>query len=147
MSTLLSKLSLTARPENTKDNPILRRRQKLLLKMDEQLAMAQSHIKGKPHTCFKEKWQVNPETNVREKVRVPKNIKPFYYKRDNKYFLEIRYFNKPLELQKDMYAIEVGEPEALVATIKTVIEAIVAGELDQLLVPIAPINKKKAANK
>ncbi|MBL4941908.1 MAG: hypothetical protein JKY81_09620 [Colwellia sp.] len=144
---ILNQLSLTACPENTKDNPILRRRQKLLLKMDEQLAMAQSHIEGKPHTCFKEKWQVNPETKIREKVRVPKNIKPFYYKRDNKYFLEIRYFNKALELQKDMYAIDVGEPEALVATIKTVIEAIVAGELDDLLVPIAPINKKKSTKK
>lgn len=142
MSTLLSKLSLTARPENTKDNPLLKRREKLLIKCDEQLAMATAHVAGETYTCFKEKWQVNPETNVREKVRVPKQIKPWFYKRDNKYLLEIRYANKPLELQSDMHAIEVGEPEALVATIKTVIEAIVAGELDALLVPIAPVGKK-----
>lgn len=147
MSTLLSKLSLTASNKNTKDNPVLRRREKLLAKCDEQLAMAQSHIEGKPHTCFKEKWQVNPQTNVREKVRVPKNIKPWFYKRDNKYFLEIRYANKPLELQPDMHAVEVGESDALTSTIETVIAAIVAGELDELLVPIAPVGKKKSAAK
>lgn len=48
------------------------------------------------------------------------------------------YANKPLELQPDMHAVEVGEPEALISTIKTVIEAIVVGELDELLVPIKP---------
>jgi hypothetical protein len=87
---VLSSLKVIARPQNTNENPVLKRREKLLSKLDEQLAMAQSHIEGKPHTCFKEKWQVNPQTNVREKVRVPKNIKPWFYKRDNKYFLEIR---------------------------------------------------------
>ena len=147
MSTLLSKLSLTARPENTSSNPLLKRREKLLAKLDEQLAMATAHIAGETYTCFKEKWQVNPQTKVREKVRVPKNIKPWFYKRDNKYFLEIRYANKPLELQKDMHAVEVGDSDALTSTIETVIAAIVAGELDELLVPIAPVGKKKSAAK
>jgi hypothetical protein len=41
--------------------------------------------------------------------------------------------NKPLELQKGMLAIEVGEEEELVNTIDTIIAVVVAGDLDPLL--------------
>ena len=144
---IINKLNLTARPENTSSNPLLRRRERLLGKIDEQKAMATAHVAGEAYTCFKEKWQVNPETKVREKVRVPKQVKPWYFKQGNKYYLEVRYANKPLELQEGMHAIEVGAPEDLVSTIEQVIEAVVSGELDELLVPIAPINKKKKTAK
>jgi len=133
MSKLLSSLKLSTRPEKTRDNPILKKREKLLAKLDQQLAMARSHIAGEPYTVYKEKWQKNSETGQQEKIQIPKKVSPWFYKRNNQYFFEVRYGNKPLELSKGNHAIEVGEQENLVPTIETVIEAVVAAELDPLL--------------
>ena len=88
------------------------------------------------------KWAKDPETGERTKVRVPKKISPWYYKRNNTYFLEVRYANKPLELSKGMHAVEVGNKTNLLPTIDTVIEAVIAGELDIVLTANAKPVKK-----
>ena len=145
MTKLLSSLKLSTRPEKTSDNPELKRREKLLTKLDQQLAMATAHIAGETYTCYREKWQKNPETGIQEKVQIPKNVAKWFYKRGGQYYLEVRFANKPLELSKGNHAIEVGEVESLATVIKTVIEAVVAGELDKLLTESAsklPISKK-----
>ena len=138
-TSILSSIKLTTRPENTRSNPLLKSKERLLAKLDIQKAMAQAHVAGESYTHYKDTWQKNAETQQREKIRVPKNIKPWFYKRNNQYFLEVRHGNKALELQKGMNAIDVGNMENLVPTIETVIKAVVAGELDTLLVPIAPV--------
>ena len=144
MTTLLSSLKLSTRPEKTSDNPVLKRREKLLTKLDQQLAMAKAHIAGESYTAYREKWQKNPETGAQEKVKIPKNVAKWFYKRNNQYFFEVRYGNQALELSKGNHAIEVGEQDNLVATISTVINAVVAGELDTLLEKvITPLTKKK----
>ena len=145
MTTLLSSLKLSTRPEKTSDNPILARREKLLKRLDQQLAMATAHIAGETYTCYREKWQKNPETGIKVKVQIPKHLAKWFYKRGGQYYLEVRFANKPLELSKGNHAIEVGEVESLATVIKTVIDAVVAGELDKLLTESAsklPISKK-----
>jgi hypothetical protein len=142
---LLSSLTLSTRPEKTSDNPELKRREKLLTKLDQQLAMATAHVKGEAYTCYREKFQKNAETGIQEKVRIPKNVAKWFYKRNGQYMLEVRFANKPLELSKGNHVIIVGEVENLITVIKTVIEAVVAGELDKLLTESAsklPISKK-----
>jgi hypothetical protein len=141
---ILNKLSLTARPEKASENKTLRKREKLLTKLNQQLAMAQSHVAGETYTVYKEKWQKNEETGQQEKVQIPKKVSPWYYLRNNQYFVEVRYGNKPLELSKGNHAIEVGEKENLVETIETVIEAVLAGEVDALLDKVTShLSKKK----
>jgi hypothetical protein len=141
---ILNKLSLTARPEKTSENPTLKKREKLLTKLNQQLAMAQSHVAGETYTVFREKWQKNAETGVQEKIQIPRKVSPWFYLRNNQYFFEVRYGNKPLELSRGNHAIEVGEKENLVSTIETVIAAVVAGEVDDLLNKvISHLSKKK----
>ncbi|MCH2055242.1 MAG: hypothetical protein MK214_01235 [Thalassotalea sp.] len=139
---LLSSLKVTARPEKTSDNPVLKRREKLLAKLDQQLAMADAHIAGETYTAYREKWQKNPETGLQEKVRIPKNVAKWFYKRNNQYFFEVRYANKALELSKNSHAIEVGDQGNLTSVIRTVIDATLAGELDPLLEKVS-INLSK----
>lgn len=143
MSNLLSSLKLSARPEKTSENPTLKKREKLITKLNQQLAMAQSHVAGETYTVYKEKWQKNAETGIQEKIQIPKKVSPWYYLRNNQYFFEVRYGNKPLELSKGNYAIEVGEQENLVPTIETVIEAVVSAELDPLLSKVTSHLSKK----
>ncbi len=89
MSKLLSSLKLSARPEKTRDNPLLKKREKLLIKLNQQLAMAQSYIAGETYTVYKEKWQKNKDTGQQEKIQIPKKVSPWYYKRNNQYFFEV----------------------------------------------------------
>ena len=142
MTTLLSSLKLTTRPENTQGNPLLKRRERLLTKLDVQKAMAEALVKGETYTSYKFKWQVNPQTLQREKVKVPKNNKSWFYKRNNQYFLEIRYGTKVLELAKGKQSIDIGELSNLLPTITLVIEAASQGELDHLLAIPNPFPKK-----
>jgi len=141
---LLSSLKVISRPEKTSDNPLLKRREKLLSKLDQQLAMANALVNGETYTAYREKWQKNPETGQQEKIQKVKRISPWFYKRNNQYLLEIRYANKALELSKGNHAIDIGELDNLAPTIKTVIDAVVAGELDSLLENVTTkLSKKK----
>ncbi|WP_185817596.1 DUF6641 family protein [Shewanella atlantica] len=131
---LLSSLKVTVRPADGSSNPLIQRREKLLTKLSQQKILANALVENETHTFYREKWVKDEETGEREKVQVPKKVSPWFYKRNNRYYLEVRSGNKPLELQKGMHAIEVGEEEELVNTIETIIEAVVAGELDPLLI-------------
>jgi hypothetical protein len=95
--------------------------------------MALCYVNDEVYTVYKEKWANDKETGARTKTRIEKNVRPWFYKRNNCYFLEVRYANKPMELSKGMHAIEVGNKTNLLPTIDTVIEAVIAGELDTVL--------------
>ena len=141
---LLSQLKVISRPEKTSDNPLLKRREKLLSKLDQQLAMAKAHIAGETYTAYREKWQKNPETGEQEKIQKVKRVSPWFYKRNNQYFFEVRYANKALELSKNCHAIDVSEQSKLPEVISTVIDCVVAGELDSLLENVTTnLSKKK----
>lgn len=140
---LLSSLKVIARPESTKSNPVVSRREKLLTKLNQQREMALCYVNGEEYTAYREKWSKDTETGERTKLRVPKKISPWYYKRNNDYFLEVRYSNKPLELSKGMHAIDIGNQTNLLPTIDTIIKAVIAGELDEVLTTSAKPVKKK----
>ncbi len=139
---LLSKLKVTTRPESTKANPLVSKRERLLTKLDQQRNIALCYVNDEVYTVYKERWTNDQETGERTKTRIAKNVRPWFYKRNNCYFFEVRYGNKPLELSKGMHAIEVGNKTNLLPTIDTVIEAVIAGELDTVLTSNAKAIKK-----
>ncbi len=136
MTTILSTLKAVARPEEPKNNPIIQKRESLLSQLNIQLAMANSLVDGEEYVHYREKWVTNADTGVREKKLTPKRIKPWFYQRNNCYYLEVKVSNKPIELQKGKSAIEVGKQDDVPKAIKLVIEAVIAGELDQHLSPV-----------
>jgi len=143
-TSLLSSLKLTARPEKTAQSPLLKRRERLLVKLERQKDMAQALVNGERYIAYKDKWQINPETKAKELIQEPIKIKPWFYQSKNRYFFEVRYANKALALQAGKQAIEVGSIDNLVTTIETVIQAVIAGELDTLLSANNPFSKKVA---
>jgi len=139
---LLSTLKVTTRPENSKANSLLSKRERLLAKLDQQRNIARCYVNEEVYTVYKEKWTNDQETGERSKTRIAKNVRPWFYKRNNCYFFEVRYANKPLELLKGMHAIEVGNKTNLLSTIDTIVEAVIAGELDTVLSVNAKTIKK-----
>jgi hypothetical protein len=140
---ILSTLKAVSRPEKS-TTPEAKRRDKLINRLQIQLEMATAMVNGESYTCYKEKWQKNEETGQQEKVKVAKKVSPWFYAKGGKYYLEVRYANKPLELSKGNHAIEVGDKENLPMVIQTVIDATTNGELDkaiELVTNNLPINK------
>lgn len=140
---ILSTLKAVSRPEKS-TTPEAKRRDKLISRLQIQLEMATALVNGESYTCYKEKWQKNEDTGQQEKVKIAKKVSPWFYAKGGKYYLEVRYANKPLELSKGNHAIEVGDKESLPTVIQTVIDATVNGELDKAIELVSnslPINK------
>jgi len=140
---LLSSLKLSARPEKVQENPLAKRRERLITQLDVQKDMIQAQLDGERFTAFKEKWQINPETNKKELIRIPKKVLPWFYKNNGQYYLEVRYGNKPIEIKKGKQAIEMDDFKSLMPIIELVIKAVLAGELDDILLSHVHINTKK----
>jgi len=106
--------------------------------------MATALANDEPCTIYRDKWITDSETGEREQKRVAKQVKPWYYKRNNQYYFEVRNGNKALEIQAGLHAIEVGDQANLLPTIETIVEAVIAGELDKALTPEVKASKKSS---
>jgi hypothetical protein len=98
---------------------------------------------------MKRAW-VTDENGDRKKIMRPARIKALWSRdASGKVVLRIFYGSKPVELQKGKVAIEVGSFEKLPAVLKTIKDAVLAGELDTEIGLIAkeraPKKKLKAA--
>lgn len=150
MTTLLSSLKVIARPKIEPKPPILGKRMKLIEKLEEQLMMVQCNLKNEPFEVFKDKRIKDPDTGERTTVRKRKAVRPWYFADKEHYYFEIKVGLKTLELDKGKAAIDVGKKEDLPAIIKTLIEAVEKGELDQQILLLSPpkppkLRKPKAA--
>lgn len=144
MTKLLNQLTITAKPAKTKLTSIEKRQQKLLSKIEEQQEIAKCLLEGLEFQAYKYKNITDPETGVKNKVKVPKRICPWIYQIKESYFLEIKYGSKSLELAKGKTTITVGEKDKLPDVLAIVAESVKAGELDAQLNAIqAPARKAK----
>ena len=113
------------------NNSTQRRRAKLVEKLEEQLQGAEALISGMSFQTTKRITQTNQDGEV-DRVTVPKRFRAWYWHDiSGVWFLEVRYGARALKLNKSgATSIVVGERDKLVDTIRTVIEAVRAGELD-----------------
>ena len=127
--TKLNALNLVAfeRPNNS--DPKLKRRRKLLDKLNEKMLLAEDSS-YQPTT---KKW-VTDADGERKRVDVPKRVKRWWGKDANgNTVLTIRYGSKPLELAKGKQAIKLASNDDVVKTLKVIAEAVEAGELDSVI--------------
>ena len=139
----LSKLNITVKPVKGSIDPVTNRRNKLLARLGEQRAMACADIAGEVFEVLKDKWVTDSITGAKTKVQVPKRVKRWFFEFNGAQFLEVRYGNKGLELAKGRSAIEVGELAQIPVVIDAVVEAVNAGELDDLLMAVRKPGVKK----
>jgi len=118
-----------------------RKRHKLVLKLQEQLAMIECELKGTKYT--RHKWvTVADYDGEPDRVQRPVRLKQWWFKdAAGTVLFAVRYGAKQIELSKGMSAIEVGTVDKLPAVIRIVISAVAAGELDAQLATI--INERQ----
>jgi len=138
----LQALTFIAKPKIEAVNPIEVKRAKLIIRLTEQRSMVQCLLNNTEYTAFKDVYIVDEESGEKRKVKRPKRIRPWFYQSADKYYFEVKYGTKSLEIQKNKPAIDVGNKDELLTVIDTIIDATKQGFLDTELKAVKGPTKK-----
>ena len=126
--TLLNSHKLTLYEPTNRNNSFLKRRRKLIAKIDEQILIA-TDSNYKP---TKIKW-VHNEDGTERKLEIPKRIRCWWTEQQGgTILLTIRYGNKVIEFEEGKNAIELSSKEELEPTLQSIKKAVDDGEFEGL---------------
>ena len=126
---LLKSLKLSPYNPTNRNNSFLKRRRKLIAKIDEQILLATDSN----YRPTKIKW-VHNEDGTERKLEIPKRIRRWWTEQlGGAILLTIRYGNKVIELEKGKNAIELSSKAELEPTLQSIKKAVDNGEFDTLL--------------
>ena len=131
--TVLNTLTFTKYTVPNNADPVTKRRNKLLAKIDEQILLATDDT----YTPTKRVNTTDEHGNTRV-IEKPKRVKRWWsVQTDGKVLLTVRYGARAIEFQKGKDAIEVTSVDKLADMLHTVRQAVANGELDELLAKYA----------
>ena len=136
--TALANLKLIAAKRPTQLSPVALRRNKVAIRIDEQIELAKAQSEGREFAPTRMRSVRDDETGETKSVQVPKRVKAWWWAADNgKLCLSLRYGAKVIELAKGKSAVEVAGGAELVGVLETLKAAIAAGELDAQIEAVA----------
>ena len=128
--TALAALKLIAAKHKMAASPAQQRRNKLLKKIGDQLALADAMIKGETYTQRRFRTVTN-EQGQRVSVEVPTRVRAWWWQQDNgKLALGIKYGSKTVPLSAKANAVECASLQDVCDALKLIKNAVIAGELD-----------------
>ena len=132
---VLSKLKLvTGRRQSNRVDPVVQRRHKITVKLDEQIQICTARQQGTVYAPTKTRQVRDDVTGQVGTVQTPKRLRAWFWQVNGKYMLSVRYGSKVLVLNaKGANAIELATLAEVVATLKALREAVMAGEFDEVL--------------
>ena len=125
----LKSLTFAPLPRLTAADPVIQRRAKLIVRLQQQIALVQDP----QFTLTRQKW-ITDESGVKQLRELRKRVRA-WWRTDptGAVVLTVRYGARVIEFAPGKAAIAVGKKDRLVQTIETVIAAVQAGELDNVL--------------
>ena len=131
MSSILSSLKLTTAKRQQVANPTEFRRQKISVKLKEQVALATALKNGETYTCKRLKT-VTDSDGIRQTVEVNKKVKQWWFVQNNKVCVQVKYGSKvvPLSAKGDKNSVEVSNADELIDVLNKLDQAVLGGELD-----------------
>ena len=136
-----TKLNFVSLPKNFRNDPVMKRREKMLSQLEQQRNLAQDPS----YTIVQQRW-VKDENGVKQPVERHKQIKRWWLRNGmGDCLLIIRYGSRVLELQKGKAAIDTGGEANLVTVIEEIMRMTKEGELDGLLMDVQRAYPKKKA--
>ena len=134
----LANLKLVAAKRAVQLSPVIQRRNKVAMRISEQIALAQSKLDGKLYEPMTQRKVKNDETGEITTVNVAKRVKEWWFTTDNgKLCVSLRYGAKVIEIAKGKTAVELASEKELVATLEVLRQAVSAGELDAQIEAVA----------
>ena len=131
---MLANLKLVTSKREQGTNPVLHRRNKLSVKLSDQILLAEAKRDGRTYAPTRLKTAMNKVTGERTTFESQKLIREWWYiNSGGKINLIVKYGSKPIafDTKGTKNAIEVNSGDELIAALKTIKAAVDAGELDQ----------------
>jgi len=126
----LQGLKLITAKRQTAINPVQFRRNKLSLRVQEQIALAQAAVEQRTYTKQRHR-SVKDSSGFRNTITTQVRVKQWWWTQDNgKLALSIRYGSKIIALSAKCNAVECSTLADVVAALTTIKAAVEAGELD-----------------
>ena len=127
----LANLKLVAAKRAVQLSPVIQRRNKVLMRIAEQIEFAQAKLDGKLYAPMKQRKVKDEETGEIKTVDVAKRVKEWWFTTDNgKLCVSLRYGAKVVEVAKGKTAVELPSEKDLVTTLEVLRSAVENGELD-----------------
>lgn len=128
----LSALKFTNSKRQQGNSPLHARRQKLCIKLDEQILLAKADQSGTQFSPTKLRTVKDEATGETRKVEIPKKLKPWWWKDDKgKMCITVRYGARTLEIVDGKNAIEADSIADVITSLQVIRSAVDAGELDK----------------
>ena len=131
MTSILSSLKLTVARKSQALPDVVKRRNKLLIKLGEQRMLAAAMEQGQHYSPTRLRTFKQVDTGARFIKEVSVRIKPWFWTGEKgETLLTVQYGSKQIELAKNKTAVEVGDFKNLCSVLDSVIAATRNGELD-----------------
>ncbi len=148
MQSILQTLKVVAavRPQHV--SPIVKRRNTLFARIDQQIQVAQAFGRGEQYIVNVTRRKRDAVTGaIIESVRQRKVKETWWVSNEGKVMLYLRYGLRTIEFAKGKSAIEVGTMDKLVPTLELLKNATLSGELDDQLTATAGRSDRNSKSK
>jgi hypothetical protein len=132
---VLDKIKLVEMARKAQPNAAQQRRDKLVEQLQEQLKMAEAMLNGTTYERTKSTWAKDGD-GKRVRVERQVRVRAWWEVAGNAVQFGLRYGAVPLQLQPGKSAVEVAKLAELPATIKLLITAAEAGEMDAAIAKV-----------
>lgn len=144
MATILSSLKLVQAKRQAKTDSVQFRRVKVLVKLDEQIALAKALRSGQTLNIKRVRKERDEMTGVLRTIESVKRIKQFWFKSESgKTCLELLYGQTAIEFKKGVTAIELADEGQVVDVLETLRRAVEVGELDAHITAASEVVKAR----
>ena len=134
----LANLKLVGAKRPAQLSPVIQRRNKIALRISEQIEIAQAKLDGKLYAPTKQRTVKDAETGEITTVNVAKRVKVWWFTTDNgKLCVSLRYGAKIIEITKGKTAVELASEKDLVTTLEILRQAVNDGEMDAQIEAVA----------
>jgi hypothetical protein len=131
---VIANLKVVAAKRPNQQPQIVRRRNKLINALHDQLQLASAQAEGREYLKARRRHVKNPITGEYAEAVISRKPRAWYWTaEDGKVYISLRYGTRILELGKGKTAIEVGDKKQLVPVIEALKQAVAAGEIDAQL--------------
>jgi hypothetical protein len=138
----LSALKLVQAKREKDTSPQHARRQKLSVKLAEQIQLAKAQQSGAEFSPVRIRTIKDEVTGQNRKVEVPKKLKPWWWTDEKgKLCITVRYGARTLEIVEGKNAIETDNIADVITSLQVIRSAVDAGELDMRIDAVMSVAK------